>query len=413
MKYLALSIFIMSLIYFSSCSKEENLNPQHVYIKTITSDSDVVVVGCLLLADGNYLIVGRDIKEVGAGTMVKLDVFGKTLWKKRVSMATGTLWKVFEVPGIGFAILGHGNDATNNLNVCTYDNDGNLKNTKLITITINGGTNAPYDVIQLKNGNFVIAGGSTDGLGRLKITDNAFNTLYSRTYSPSPDLVCCYIRGICEMANGDIMMTASTMNQSFTNYTNDFLTMLLITGPTGIKKSLTVLPDSIYNETPNCLVNYNDGMLGISAKMIGVNSGNGTFVSYLNTPNGQYISGIINLSKYDSTGLIIKRLEVAGYPENGQINTIKRCPDGGFILCGTVGQYNSSILLSNTKIYLLKIDANLNQQWSKIINTAYPSFGVDVLQTTDGGYLVSGHQKSFNKHFDMVAIKTDASGNIK
>ena len=46
-------------------------------------------------------------------------------------------------------------------------------------------------------------------------------------------------------------------------------------------------------------------------------------------------------------------------------------------------------------------------------NSVHIGLTLNILQTTDGGYLVSGHQKSFNKHFDMMAIKTDAMGHVK
>ena len=45
-------------------------------------------------------------------------------------------------------------------------------------------------------------------------------------------------------------------------------------------------------------------------------------------------------------------------------------------------------------------------------NTIYQSFGVDAFQTSDGGFVISGHQRSFNSKFNMIVIKTDGEGNV-
>ncbi len=269
----------------------------------------------------------------------------------------------------------------------------------------------PYDMLPLKNGNFAFAGGDWLNLkGRLTITDNNFNVLFNRIYSTPAVYQGFFIRGICEKADGNIFFTASTVGNNSLIYP-----IVLRTGSTGIQKSQKIIIDNIYNETPNCLINYKDGMLGVSSRMAGeiYPNNNGALVNYLNNELAGLISSRINLNQYDTAGHIIGRKEIINYLGNGMINSLKSTSDGGFILCGTVNQSNFTSILSATKIYLLKIDANLNEQWSQSINTAYQAYGVDAFQTTDGGYLVSGHQRSFDKIFEMVVIKTDASGNIK
>jgi hypothetical protein len=247
------------------------------------------------------------------------------------------------------------------------------------------------------------------------LTDNSFNLLNNRTYTNPANYTGFILRGICEKADGDIMLTASTNQGNSTGDTVKVHPIVLITGPTGIKKTQNILVDPVYSESPNYLVNYKDGMLGVSSRKTGDlgNTNDGFLVNYFNSLFAQLISGRINITQYDSTGLVILSKEIVGYPGFGLINIVKATSDGGFIMCGTVNQAGSNAVVSDTKIYLLKIDVNLNEQWSKVINTTYPSYGIDVLQTNDGGYLVSGHQKSFNKRYEMIAIKTDASGNIK
>ncbi len=412
MKYSKIILIAFLGFYFSSCTKEESLNSNQGFVTAIPGDSNVAVVGSLQLSDGNYVIVSRDYLEEIPGRMVKMDTKGNVLWEKRVSAATRILWQTFLVPGKGFATFGFDdyNGTGTNLKVCIYDNDGELIQTKSLNSGYYNNWKLPYVMLSMKNGNFAFAGGDMwDNYGHLTMTDNSFNVLNNRTYTKPPNYEGVFIRGICERADGDIMLTAATVNGIRVN------PIVLRTGPTGIKKTQNILQDSIFNETPNCLINYKDGMLGVSSRMTGdiINSNDGFLVNYLNNAFATLISGRITITQYDSAGLVVSRKEIAGYPRFGLINALKATADGGFIMCGTVNQAGSNTVVSPKRIYLLKIDANLNEQWSKLINTTYPSYGIDVLQTNDGGYLLSGHQKSFNKRFDMLVIKMDASGNIK
>jgi len=142
-------------------------------------------------------------------------------------------------------------------------------------------------------------------------------------------------------------------------------------------------------------------------------SGDGFYVNYYNNDRYRFISGSINLLSFTTDGHFLNRKKINSYTGNGLINSIKPTNDGGYILCGTVNQSNSSTLVSKTKIYLLKIDAGLNEQWSRTFNTTYQSFGIDAFQTSDGSYVVAGHERTFDSKYNMLVIKTDGSGKIE
>ena len=59
----------------------------------------------------------------------------------------------------------------------------------------------------------------------------------------------------------------------------------------------------------------------------------------------------------------------------------------------------------------MKLDANLNVEWTKAIDSKYKTYGADAIQTYDGGYLISGYQKVFNEKYQVITIKTDDKGN--
>lgn len=415
MKNLAIPFILICIIYFSSCKKEESLKKDSSFITTIQSDSDVVVVGSLQLEDGNFLIVSRDMLQNKPGSMAKVDMNGKVLWQKKASSLNLHLWKVFSVPGKGFATLGYTDPSSQLITVCSYNNDGDSVGTKFINTNFSNGTKSVHDVLQLKNGNFVFAGSEMmlSGNGYLEITDNLFNVLYSRTIPYPPDYYGYFIRGICEMPDSSIAFTASTSYSGGQPDTAAVYTLLLRTNLLGQKISEYMLVDTGYAETPNCLAIQQQGMFAVTSRKKGVYGYDGTFLNVLNNWVSHLISGQINLVSFNSTGQFINRKPIADYPGNGMINSTRPTQDGGFILCGTVDQASSAFIPSNTKIYLTKLDANLNQLWTKVIATTYPSYGIDAIPTADGGYFVSGHQKSFNKSYEMLVIKTDASGNIK
>lgn len=417
MKSLLFTLIIVGVVSLYSCSKKELSWQQHSFVKAIESDVDVITVGSLQLTDGNYVIVARDINNRNAGKMIKLDVNGKILWEKPASTKTSTLYKIFPVAGKGFALFGFENDGTNlatDLNVCIYNNDGALIDTKPIPTGHYNQWKDTYDALVLSNGNYAFAGSENimQANGYLIIMNSDFNLVSVRTFKPtSSRFRGCRFRGMCETKDGNIMLTASTENQNPMPDTAKYCNMLIKTTNTGAKQlSSALFADSGYSETSNCLVNYQDGAIGVSARMTG---NKGTTVNYLNSVSSFFfwISGQISLCKYDSNGQLAERKNISNYPYNGQISTIKTTSDGGVILCGTVGQLDEQNMSSPTKIYLLKFDANFNQQWTKIIATTYPSYGVDVLQTNDGGYLVSGHQITSNSRFETIVIKTDANGN--
>ncbi len=409
MKRLILLFTLLNIILAESCKKEDPASDQTGYIHTIVSDSDMAVVTGFEV-DGNTMLFGRNYYDEFPGVIIKLDKKGNVIWNKNLSPLNKVLWKVLELPG-GFITLGH--SGYNFITACTYDNDGNLISSANINIPTGSDATicAPGDIIKLRNGNFAISG--MDGnsfIGYLIITGNSFDSLYTRKFN-LPYNSYGSVFGLVEAPDGSIVMRTAPVE--FGN-TNPFSNLLLIrTDPTGILKSSTRLTDSLYSETPNCLIANDNGMLAVTSRMKGWNEGDGFYVNYYNNNYYRYISGSINLLSFTTEGQLLSRNIISSYTGNGMISSIRSTRDGGYILCGTVNQSNSSILVSNTNIYLLKLDASLGEQWSRTFNTAYQSFGISAFQSVDGGYIVTGHEHTFDSKYNMMVIKTDETGNIK
>ena len=93
---------------------------------------------------------------------------------------------------------------------------------------------------------------------------------------------------------------------------------------------------------------------------------------------------------------------------------VQQTADEGYIITGVTGDLNSSNYSSrfNYELLLLKTDKYGNEEWSKTFVFEDNSMGYSVLETADGGYIVTGNVISYeNFQFNLFLLKTDKYGN--
>lgn len=96
-----------------------------------------------------------------------------------------------------------------------------------------------------------------------------------------------------------------------------------------------------------------------------------------------------------------------GGPGKEYARSIKQTTDKGYIIAG----WSSSYGAVNWDVYLIKTDSVGNVLWSKLYGGAGQDLGMDVEQTSDGGYIIGGRTKSFGAgDFDVYVIKTNSIG---
>ena len=82
--------------------------------------------------------------------------------------------------------------------------------------------------------------------------------------------------------------------------------------------------------------------------------------------------------------------------------------DGGYIVTG----YTESFGNGGNDIWLFRTDSDCNQEWSRTFGGSNNDFGKSVRQTNDGGYIVTGWTNSSgNGNYDSWLIKTNSNGN--
>jgi hypothetical protein len=115
------------------------------------------------------------------------------------------------------------------------------------------------------------------------------------------------------------------------------------------------------------------------------------------------------LIKTDSTGKIIWDKTYGGdYADYGYC--VQPTSDSGYIFCGStmVGADWTEAYKLAEQLWLVKIDANGEVMWEKILGDEHYDTGRFVQQTSDGGYIVTGIKSS---NGSLWILKFDSDGN--
>ncbi len=113
--------------------------------------------------------------------------------------------------------------------------------------------------------------------------------------------------------------------------------------------------------------------------------------------------------KLDANGNL-QWTKTIGGPESEEGNSLIQTSDGGYAIAGVTLSFGAG----GPDVYVVKLDANGNLQWTKTIGGKKEDIGASLIQTSDGGYAIAGVTQSFGAgKWDVYVVKLDANGNLQ
>ncbi len=136
--------------------------------------------------------------------------------------------------------------------------------------------------------------------------------------------------------------------------------------------------------------------------------------------NGYVIAGTTS-SGFNTRELYVFKIDVRGnlvweYTEDQQTAddfsseafALDNTDDGGYIITGFLKPETEG---QNDVVYLLKLNSDGQYEWENTFDEEVDAKGADVIQTSDGKYVICGNTKSDGSDFlDMLVIKTSSTG---
>ncbi|MBK7381351.1 MAG: T9SS type A sorting domain-containing protein [Ignavibacteriales bacterium] len=314
-----------------------------------------------------------------------------TLWTKRIdgNYSEDVAYDVEELTDGGFAVVGYTNATLTPNNgfdiwLIRIDSNGNI----LWTRTYGGsGDDFGYSMKKTDDGGFILAGETKSfGAGEsdfyLIRTDSLGDTLWTRTFGGVNN---DYAWSVEKTSDGGFVIAGE--KNAFPEVSDAMLIKTDSLGEIVWEKLYgTLLDDKLY--------------------------------SIKETENGDFVaSGIAYLGSQDVAGWLLK-IDAEGdsiwskfYGDIKQDLMFGVVPtsDDGYILTGgfrvpTTFDYN---------LWLVKTDSLGNEQWSQTIDYDNDTdIGHSVLQTSDGGYIVTGESAPFDAALEFWVVRTDALGNV-
>jgi len=337
-----------------------------------------------------YIYAGGE----GGFHLRKLDKKGNEVWYKTYGaineLGLQAVEQVFDSLGNpdGYVVAGttafKGSGTTNDAYLARVDNSGSLIWEKIIDVSNSG--DIAYDMHITSDGGFIIGGEAglpnfMQGMAAIK-TDSSGNVLWKNYY-----LDASTAKDIEQASDGGFALAGRGNGDA----------ALLRLDSQGNKVW--------YREYGS--LNYVENIW----KMIETSNGEFLLVGdvYIDVIN-QDID--VYLIKTDSNGNKIweKTYGIPGDFNVDSANSISETSDGGYIITGESG--NS--LINNLDIYLLKIDSQGNILWEGYIDgKSYWDRGIDIIQTSDGGYLAGGlYGLSGPPWGGSIIVKTDSMGKV-
>jgi len=340
--------------------------------------------------DGGYIVCGYsgDYATITSIYIIKLDLKGNEEWHQTIGFGTG--YSIKQTVDGGYIIAGEKPDVVTQPLLIKTDSQGQTEWEKNWWDVYGQGANARF--VEITNdGGYIITGSAyvmeTDSKDVLLIkTDSQGDTLWTKTFNLAGHdfgfsvkqtfdggfIIAGSTSNSYEFADGTgfLLKTDSNGNEVWTKYIGNGTYL----------SSVAINSDGGYSATGG-IVEVGFGAWRVL--LIGVNS------EGMEVWNNEFGENLDN--QYNSGKCLINSAE------------------GGYVITGYTNNYGNGM----TDVWLIKTDSDGNEVWNKTFGGSNSDEGYSVQQTTDGGYIITGHTYSFGNggSSDVWLIKTDSEGN--
>jgi len=262
--------------------------------------------------------------------------------------------------------------------VVKLDAKGNLQWTK----TIGGKENDKgYSIIQTSDGGYAIAGYTGLGVYVVKLDANG-NLQWTKTISP--EFAASKGYSLIQTSDGGYAIAGTTKSDVY---------VVKLDANGNLQWTKTI--GETYGEVGRSIIQTSDGGYAIAGYIEGI-----TYITY---PS----SGDVYVVKLDANGNL-QWTKAIGGPKIEEGYSIIQTSDGGYAIAG----YTTSFGEGREDVYVVKLDAKGNLQWTKTIGEESADEGYSIIQTSDGGYAIAGTTRSFGAgEKDVYVVKLDKNGN--
>ncbi len=119
--------------------------------------------------------------------------------------------------------------------------------------------------------------------------------------------------------------------------------------------------------------------------------------------------GDVYLIRTDNNGDTLWTKVYGGSVGSDYAKAVKQTTDGGYIIAGTSWSFG----ITAEDYYLIKTDSLGDTLWTRTYGGPMADMGWDVIEAMDGGYVIVGQTRSFGAvGGDAYLVKTDVNGNL-
>lgn len=341
-------------------------------------------------SDGGYAVAGST-GSFGQGSsdvyVVKVDASGTVQWTRTVGQAvTEVSYSIVQTSDGGYVVGGTYNDGwfLNDANAYIIKLDGN--GTVQWTQIINGsGWDNCKSINQVSDGGFVMTGayngGGASAVYVIKL-DGSGALQWTRTVSTNPTPEDAWGNSIIQTTDGGYAVAGGTSG-SGNGYIDMYVIKLDGSGTVLWTRKVGGVSSNTCGSEGRSIVQTSDGGLAVAGGTACFGQGNSD----------------VYVVKLDGSGTLQWTRTVGGAGIDAGYSIVQ-ISDGGLAVAGWTYSYGAG----GSDVYVVKLDGSGTVLWTRTFGGTGTDEGKSIVQTSDGGFAVTGSTNSFGSGGNDVYI---------